>query len=261
MDALRFKKLVGEFIVSILEEDGYNRRRAIATEFARDTEEEAKGCPLPDSEFIQTRRIPARAHTDGGACYTNPASPTPDATQKLASSIWAVYDETRFAFQEGTVQRVGWGRCSEQDTRAMFAIAAHVRRLIDDAVKEAQQVEARESSRIIQQILTEQGATVRRAEQKAVAEWAKAWSPDDLAVQVARLKDELTALNAAHAKELAAARRTAMVDVCKAVCTNCARSGRSPQSEYWTCDHVHDELTACEPIRRLIAQLGAGGAT
>lgn len=188
MDALRFEKLVKEFIMAYSKLNE-TRCREIAAEFKADAEEAAKGedfvrvggpdvMPLPDEKELdkQVRAFMADKGLYPSSPVPVPQPPTP-ASDDLAMELEEQFVDVKFPFD--------WK-----------PVAAHVRKLIDDAVKEAKKS-------VHDQWCIDFG---RRLQQE------KGYLKEEIAKEHAA---ELSALKEAHDKELTAAKREGVLKLAK----------------------------------------------
>lgn len=311
MDALLFEKRVAEFIVSILEEDGYNRRRAIAAEFQADAEA-AKGeftvctadkpcskCAPADPDSVAVRRglimgisqgrhitdserselRDAEAAKGGGctidtglhskridvppghSCVISPTQPpTPAEVKEGFSDLRAelkakeVENLARELWDVRWKQKDGDWLCQDEVIKAGWChLAAHVRRREADAVKGAgsNEFERGRQSRGCMKC----GVTTYRE-----VYWCSACMRKHYAA-------ELSALREAHAKELEAAVRLHLIDLCRGTCVACYKAAAPTDSKYWEQTSDWDDQRyffepashgPCFPARRLIAALDGG---
>ena len=292
MNQERQNELVAEFIACWDGEDQDNRCSAISSIFKRDAEAAKQAgrstrreppcsqggshypCehpyPTPDAEIVmetlcalgpkpaptpasgdkvQGARIPTPLPSVGPIPAIHPAA---DDLAKECAGVWhgkipSAYEQ---AYYGDAGHQYKWDR-----------LAAHVRSLLDDAVKEAK---AEWSGNACNKEKHHLGVSLAVVELEL----------DDFRRTIRNIQKSIRGENGAlpdcHAKELKAARRTALVDMCRISCPSCKIAMPPQDSEFWekTTDwqndlyiFVTDKHGPCFPCRRLIAALDQGSVT
>lgn len=172
-------------------------------------------------------------------CRRQNTAPPPGDTEKLARELleagWPGYSRSEMIHT--------------QDKCGMHRLATYVRTMIDKAVKnaelamkswKAETAHATEIARLEKQHAVEIKAAVLVEFERSTEE------------AVTQQQIEIEELRQRYLLEIKEARRVALVDACKAVCSGCEWSNAEVKDSWWT---APDPGGPSDPIRKLIAEM------